>query len=184
MLAVALDGWRKGWHRWRGKTRSYKWEIHQNHYPKRPGRLLHIVRDPRDVAVSIYHYFNSNVPTVRAALDGMVTGQGRHLSYGWVDYVTRWMEQGIPMVRYEDLKRDTTGELARLLDDAGINYDPALIKTAVNENKIAASRKRGLKKPEFYRKGVVGDWVNHLSIDDNRYALEHFGELMERLNYE
>ena len=170
-------------------------------------RVVYIVRDPRDIAVSYYHYLikfrelpddypmEAYVPRfMREDFDA---------KYGpWDDHVLSWirMREGredFLLLRYEDLLANTVSELGRVA---------AFLKLAADEERIAeaitlsaADRLRMLEKNEsrkwsatrnsrhdlpFVRSARSGDWKRVLSEASIRQIETEWGPVMRLLGYE
>ena len=70
-------------------------------------------------------------------------------------------------VRYEDLHRDERAQVRRMLEFIGVDASEVSIDACVaagNFKARAGGRERGTEdKSSFYRRGVVADWLNHMS---------------------
>jgi len=70
------------------------------------------------------------------------------------------------VVRYEDLVLDPAGRLARVFDFLGVETSAAQLAAIVQASSfesLSGGRKPGVEaRGSFYRKGVSGDWPNHL----------------------
>jgi len=95
-------------------------ETFEPHYP----HVIYIVRDPRDVAVSKYHY---NVATGRHPtsypiedfVPRFIAGEFDGRWGSWADHVMSWLSMrrnhsGFLLVRYEDMKRQPVAQLERI----------------------------------------------------------------------
>jgi hypothetical protein len=170
-------------------------------------RSVYIMRDGRDTMVSRYYETIHREPqhkrdaerfighemtddNVREHLprfiEFMSTYQG-----GCADYkthLTYWLEHDYVTVRYEDLLRDTVGEMRRVLRElTGREPDPTRLEQAVKKNSFEArtQRARGEEsKGEFLRKGVSGDWRNYFTPEAARVFDAYAGDLLIRLGYE
>lgn len=104
---------------------------HEAFHPNYP-RVIYIVRDPRDVAVSFYHHnIKAGIIPDDYPMDefipGFIAAQYDSRWGSWADNVMSWMamRQGratFLLLRYEDMKQDTPRELlkvARFLQEAG-----------------------------------------------------------------
>lgn len=157
-------------------------------------KICHVVRDPRDVAVSIRYYWRRN--TLQEALDAMINGKSPvAIHYPWSKHIECWLKVGAPIVRYEDLHADAEGVLAGLLDGWGIRYSKQRIAEAI-ERQSFANKKAQIEKDGHgrvyhkgihrlnLRKGIAGDWVNHFTPGQKIQAREAWGATAAKLGYE
>lgn len=136
----------------------------KSHEPYRPEyrRVLMIVRDPRDVAVSYFHFarkagrigmgedIESFVP---AFLEGRLDDYGN-----WGENVGSWLgarrgTRDFLLVRYEDLLADTARELGRIVEAFGIEADQSRIEAAAANS--SADRLRQLEAAQAHRHKVL-----------------------------
>ncbi len=118
-------------------------------------KVIYLVRDPRDVAVSEYHfdlkkrYIEPDV-TLEQFVKRFIAGETS--SYGsWWEHAASWIatRQGNPnflLVRYEDLLSDSVGETAKIAEFLGIQADRERLRAAVERS--SADRMRKLEKQE------------------------------------
>ncbi len=145
-------------------------------------RLVEKVR--KDLRFDDYDDIMSNLP---AFVEYAFTQQ-KHPSFSWVDFVRVWHERDVVHVRYEDLRKDTPGELQRIVHELTGKMIAEDLATQIAEEfsfERMAGRKAGSEnKGSFMRKGIVGDWRNSFS-DEARRAFDHFaGEELMKLGYE
>lgn len=153
----------------------------------RAKKVVLLVRDPRDVVVSMYFERSRRERAYHGTLS-----QFLHERRGSLDtilaYYNVWAgARGIPsdllIVRYEDLRRDTERELLRLLAFLGIEgvsaatlEEAARFASFENMRKMESSgavdsgrlRPRDPKDPESFktRRGKVGGFVDYLIPDE------------------
>jgi Sulfotransferase domain len=170
-------------------------------------KVIYIVRDPRDVAVSNYHW-ELKLRSVREGypiedfVPRWMEPQFWPRIGSWGDHATSWLStrQGKPgflLVRYEDLKRDSQAELARVAEFLGIEPTRERLNRAVElssaDNMRKMEREESAKwvattltrqdKP-FVRNATSGNWKSVLPEQTVAYIESHWGHLMRNLGYE
>jgi hypothetical protein len=164
------------------------------------------VRDPRDVAISNYHW-EMKLRSVREGcpieefVPLWMDGKFWRRIGSWADHVNSWLatRQGndnFLLMRYEDLQGNQQRELARVAKFMGLNPDPARINQAIERSSAANMRKmeetQGKKwvatfhtrsdKP-FVGKASSGGWRAILPAKTVTYMEAHWGPLMKQLGY-
>ncbi|ELU09282.1 hypothetical protein CAPTEDRAFT_151859 [Capitella teleta] len=148
-------------------------------------KVLYIARNPKDVAVSYYHFAkmfreSSYTGTMENFSDSFLSGQ---VPYGpWVIHVQEFYEmaklkRNVMFIMYEDLKEDPEKVIKQIAKFLGKDLTPEQVSgiakycTFENMKKNPAANyswwdEYGLRNKDstpFLRKGHVGDWKNHLS---------------------
>lgn len=182
---------------------------HECFDPRYP-RVIYIVRDPRDVAVS-YYYYNLKVRvipdgySVDQFVDRFVGGKiAPHVDRSgcWQDHVLSWirLRQGKPsfrLLRYEDLVASPERELTRLAPFLGIEPSPPRVERAVRlssrtrmeslerqQSKQWITTKNSRQDIPFVREAKAGGWKNKLSISAVKTIEQAWGATMKELGYE
>jgi hypothetical protein len=169
-------------------------------------KVIYLVRDPRDVAVSEYHFdlkkrYIAADMTLERFMEPFLGGQTS--SYGsWWEHVASWVgpRYGNPaflLARYEDLLTDPIGETAKIAEFLGIQADEARLKAAVERS--SADKMRKLEKQDadkwtgtkntvkdipFVRAAKSGGWkesLPHRAVEQIEVA---WFPLMNFLGYE
>lgn len=142
-----------------------------------PAKVILMIRDPRDVAVSAY-YRNQALrgdarwkPSLKTRFFQFIT-RSRFINLlvtyrRWIRFVRAWKPVPHYLVRYEDLRGDTVGTLRGVLEVLGESVPEQLVEEAVelfSFSKLSGREpgKEDVANPEF-RKGIVGDHTNHFS---------------------
>jgi hypothetical protein len=164
-------------------------------------RVIHIIRDGRDAAVSAaYHSQNfgrtKENSESREVSGGMFSeGQLRKLAADWAVRVGRTVEDGPKLlgdnyaeVRYENLLERPEREIRRLIGFLGTEASEETISRCVGAasfEKLSKGRKRGEEDAtSFFRKGVAGDWKGVLTERDKQIFKKEAGDLLMKLRYE
>ncbi|XP_059128963.1 amine sulfotransferase-like [Peromyscus eremicus] len=164
---------------------------------KKKAKILYIYRNPKDVLISFFHFSNWVVSLeatdtiehyLEKFLDGKVVGSC------WFDHIRGWYEHrhdfNIMFLSYEDMKKDLRKSVIKICSflekklsekdvdavvrqatfqnmksDPRANYDN-IIKNEIGER----------NKGYFLRKGTIGDWKHHLTVQQN----ERFDMIFKR----
>ena len=178
---------------------------HQYFDPRYP-RIIFIVRDPRDVLLSTYHFqrkrrvIDDHYPLKEYAGQFIA---GKTSPYGsWGDNVASWLvtRQGRPgflLLRYEDMLDDAARELNKVAAFLQIPPDAERIATAVRRS--TADEMRKLEKSQahlwsttkstrqdvpFVRAAKAGGWRTELPEEAALQLEAAWGHLMAHLGYE
>ena len=152
-------------------------------------RVIHLVRDCRDVVVSgIAHW---RMLRGDQALD--VEELFSHLLDSWIEIQSAMTQVGdrfahVLEVRYEDMLEDPVGQARRVFALIGADCDPDLIQRCVEETsfaKLSGGRARGHEdSASFFRNGTAGQWKDRLSDEQIRRVHERAGALLAGYGYE
>jgi len=151
-----------------GLSRRGDYVIRHGHWKRRERdtkreKVVVIHRDPRDVAVSCYHYFSFHGGDMLKVVDQMVGKKGRGLGFvnvhgrGWAGYVQEWSDDGACYVKYEDLVADTEQVVFVILRRLGITPTVSAVSEVVERHKFA-----NRQKDKTMRKGKAGGWMSEL----------------------
>ena len=181
-------------------------------YPE--ARVIHIIRDGRDVAVSAVHHswnfgkrknaevlarreaYRGNPEELRKKGESMFAGDLlRKLAAEWGARVGKTVEDGPTLlganyseVRYEDLLERPEEEVGRLLEFLGAEASEKIVRRCVSSasfEKLTKGRRRGQEDASsFFRKGIAGDWRNVFTEQDKLIFKEEAGDLLIRIGYE
>lgn len=178
---------------------------HECFDPRYP-RVIYIVRDPRDVALSQYHYHRKCMKIADDyPMDKFVTRflAGETCPHGsWGENVSTWLmtrrdDPRFLLLRYEDLIEDTPRELGKIAAFIGIAATHERLLEAVARS--SADRMRKLEKEQshlsgltkssrkdlpFVRAATRGGWRSGLPAPLVQRIESAWGPLMKSLGYE
>ena len=152
-------------------------------------KFIHIIRDPRDATISQWFFWakDHDPRPFEAFVEYSITEV-------WPMNVASARNAGKPLgdlyteVRYEDLLANTADEMRRLAGFLGVDTANDAIGACLNNGDFSSranGRKRGTDGGEgsLYRKGVAGDWANHIPPDLAQRCCAKVGTLMRSLGY-
>jgi len=167
---------------------------------------IYVVRDPRDVAVSLAHH---NTTTIDEAIELMnqpdsalcrgrrgQPPQLRQKLLGWSGHAASWLEQTdvrVHLMRYEDMRADphrAFGAALAFADRAASDEDIArAIRHADFAELQRQERERGFterlsRSSPFFRAGEVGGWRGELTRDQVATLERAHMPMMGRLGYD
>lgn len=198
-------------------------EAHSSRYMKRiPGprviksheyfdhryrKVIYIVRDPRDVALSYYNfqrksrYIRDDYPLAQY-VSSFVDGRVGSADWGtWGEHVGSWLVRdgrpGFLLLRYEDMVLDPARELAKIAMFFALDPAPQLIANAIERS--SAQRMREMERSQasawvgtkdkrqdipFVGTAASGGWKARLPSESVAEIESAWGQLMTRLGYD
>jgi hypothetical protein len=159
-----------------------------------PCRYVYIARNPKDVAVSYYHFESGK------QWSGNYSGpwehwlqlfvEGRVQRGNWFDHVLSWWEkraaENILFLRYEDLKRrfdEALGEISRFLECPLTPEVLGEIREQTSFANMKADEFSNLKEIEelggFFRRGEIGSWKDQFSVAQSEWFDDIYTERMK-----
>jgi len=183
-----------------------------SYFDPRYPRVIYIVRDPRDVALSEYDLLRKyrrieDSYALERFIGDFVAGTGPLTSAGWGTWgenvaswaLARGARPGFLLLRYEGLKARPEQELTRIAKFLGIDASPELLKAALDRS--SADRMRELEKTQdkdwgstqyknkrsdipFVRTAVAGGWKGKLPPELVAEIESAWGSIMSHLGYE
>ncbi len=162
-------------------------------------RGVYIMRDLRDIVVSYYHYVQTDYykelndpyvayPNIEDFYTQYFLPKLVH-RYNWYNHANNFLAHGLPLVKYEDLCKDTVQAFSNLLVRMGLPLDVSKVEEVVEKNNIAKLSKSGKdlwhKVPKaHFRKGGYGGYKDEMSQElitrinkDFELVLGHWGYL-------
>jgi Sulfotransferase domain len=194
--------------RYMRRTPSPRMIKSHSYFDPRYPRVIYIVRDPRDVALSYYDFsrkyrqIDDSYPLERY-IDDFTTGHLLSAGWGtWGENVASWVyargaRPGFLLLRYEDMKARPDRELVRIAEFLGISASPQLLQAVIERS--AADRMREMEKTQgkswvttkdkrsdipFVRTASVGGWKSNLQTEPVAKIEARWGNIMAQLGYE
>jgi hypothetical protein len=146
---------------------------------KKHFHVFYIVRDPRDVFVSCFYYFNrhnKDFPVTKTVGDLLRTKPYEHnwdsgrsfiksesMVERWCRHVSGWIEQGVNIITYSDLKRKFDKQVDKIGKVIGKKPPRKPVVPPLKINVVES------------RKGIEGEWKQHLTPKDIKYVADVVG---------
>lgn len=178
------------------------------YFDHRYRRVIYIVRDPRDVALSYYNFvrkyrhIEDGYPLDRY-VDDFVSGRLSSADWGtWGENVGTWItarakDPKFLLLRYEDMLENPARDLARIAEFFSIEADAARLANVIERS--SAQRMRELEQKQgdqwvstknrrkdipFVGTASWGGWRTKMSTTSVARIESEWGALMQFLNYE
>jgi hypothetical protein len=194
-------------HYMRGMPSPRMIKSHSYFDPRYP-RVIYIVRDPRDVALSYYDFSRKyrqieDSYGLERYIGDFTTGHLSSADWGtWGENVASWVfargaRPGFLLLRYEDMKARPEQELTRIAEFLGIDATPGLLRTTLDRS--SADRMRELEKTQgkdwvstknkrsdipFIRTASVGGWKTNMGTESVAKIESTWGHIMAQLGYD
>lgn len=173
--------------------------------PRAVAGCVHLVRDPRDICLSLAAHCAVDADRAIAYLASPDYGSSRRLDVGraqvreirgsWSGHGGSWLAAPLPRLtlRYEDMVADPLTSLGRIAAFCGLEASPEAVARAVERSSfarlaaresISGFRERPAGMERFFRSGRVQQWRQDLTRAQVARIERDHGALMARLGYE
>lgn len=152
-------------------------------------KTVFVARNLKDIAVSFYCHYKvmDNDVTYDGSFDNFldIFLEGKLGYGGWFDYMLEWQhifedrpDWPVHTVLYEDLKENPAKEIQRLASFLGRDSDMDFCTQIADKCHIDRLKKSKADVPDakLYRKGIVGDWKNYFTQEQNEKFEEIYNE--------
>uniref|UniRef100_A0A0E0LA16 Sulfotransferase n=1 Tax=Oryza punctata TaxID=4537 RepID=A0A0E0LA16_ORYPU len=150
-------------------------------------KIVYICREPKDMVVSMWHYTRQLMPAVSFAdtFESYCDDGAKIYGPFWDHILGYWrastkMPDNVLFLRYEELLLDPAGNVRKLARFIGLPFSEAeeeagIVEAIVelcsldNMRGIEANKtgyvdaQRNIPRETLFRKGVIGDWTNHMT---------------------
>ncbi|MBL4716758.1 MAG: hypothetical protein COC01_09960 [Bacteroidetes bacterium] len=174
-------------------------------------RVVYLVRDPRSVAVSYYYLLkrDKRIPEniiFKDYLKDFIHGkysQGIYSNFGsWEEHVGSWIggighdDNRFLLIKYEDLRTNTSLALNKIADFFDLKKDEYLIEKAIEYSSIENMKKFNNERKElhekmkidtsipFIRQGNAEEWKEHFDAESLSLLYDKFGPIMNKVGYD
>lgn len=143
-------------------------------------KVIYVVRDGRDVMVSLYYYLQHigrDPGTFSEFLkqdNEFDVDRINRIDY-WVQHVAGWMDNADVVIQYEALHSKYEEAVKTMIGVLGFRPKEDIVSISLGDDHSSAV---------VPRRGTIGDWKNHFSLEDLDYFNEKAGGIMAKLEYE
>ncbi|XP_077626980.1 amine sulfotransferase-like [Crocuta crocuta] len=160
---------------------------------KKP-KIIYVYRNPKDVVCSYYYFFKNVILKITGSFEEFFEQflEGKVIGSLWFDHIKGWYEHkslfNIHFVMYEEMRKDLRGSILKVCKFLGKELSDedmdSVVTQAMFENMKSDPRANydiiiksyGVPKGHFLRKGAIGDWKNHMTVEQN----ERFDKIFQR----
>jgi hypothetical protein len=158
-------------------------------------KVVYVARNPKDVAISTYFHNQSKSGYEGTWEEHFDLFLHNDVGCGpYFDHILPWWQASqsdkrILFLKYEDMKHDHAGNVARLASFLDLQADAQLIDKVValssfksmtsNQNTNFDWVPQKADVPKHFRKGDIGDWRNHFSAEQSQQMDAWFMENMK-----
>lgn len=156
-------------------------------------RFIAILRDPREIAVSLYHHkwrteetFRQKNFTLSAVAKGLGPSWKQHMEKLSSFSIRKTVQDRLCVTRYEDLiGAEKNDEFARILSFLRVPYDAALLRDVLAANDFSVRKKNEAHgRGSFLRSGSADTWREELEPADVASIERKAGVQMLKFGYE
>ncbi|MCP4419415.1 MAG: sulfotransferase, partial [Chloroflexi bacterium] len=150
-------------------------------FPK--ARFIHVLRDGRDVSVSVRAAARSWMPDWQHTFGGSMEASAK----SWRDAVRRARYDGKAVgdrfmeIHYEFLRVEPFDATKKMFDFCEIPYDEAILQSIYEKTDFDLNYKGD--ETDFRRGGRTGDWQSSFSLLDAYYFDRAAGQLLKNTGY-
>ncbi|XP_076822462.1 amine sulfotransferase-like [Clavelina lepadiformis] len=168
---------------------------------KSGAKIIYIMRNPKDQAVSWYYFSRSQIfakyppynewytDDKKAFFDGYLTGQHKLFAKegeGYLEHIKEWYphrnDSNIMFVTFEDLKENIQREIKNIANFLDINLSDEDVAKVTERTSLDSMRKAEQEKVDTFfkvlRKGSVGKWKDYLTVSQSEFVDEKVKQVL------
>ena len=134
-----------------------------------------IIRDPRDVMVSYYHFFRDMKGCFQGDFSTFIHSRKWGLE-PWFKHYYSWKDHWNLVLQYRALRADPVGEISRTLDFMNLEFSSEIVQEAVERSSFKRVQELETERGKpvgshsrMARKGEVRQWVDYFRERDMAY---------------
>ncbi|CAH1248697.1 SULT1C3 [Branchiostoma lanceolatum] len=151
--------------------------------PQNKVKVLVPMRNPKDTAVSMFHFSKEIIPLLGGNADDLrwedfvQDYSAGIVPYGdFCDHVLGWWQMRddphFLFLKYEDMKKDLLSAVKTIVTFLEVDLDESTVKgiaeaSTFNNMKPVLDNAAAAERRHIARKGIVGDWKNYFSTEES-----------------
>ncbi|CAL8262602.1 unnamed protein product [Merluccius merluccius] len=185
-------------------TTHYPYSMMPPSFFKARPKVIYVMRNPKDVLTSLFHFnrmccFEPDPESMKQFVQKFLDGKETYGS--WFDHVKGWLDaeekERIFYISYEEMIMDLNSAVTRISQFMEKSLGPEVIEKIVGQSRFTSMKKNNMSnyslvpkgifdfdKSEFLRKGVTGDWKNHLTVAESELFDSVYKDKMQNVTYQ
>ncbi|XP_019405471.1 PREDICTED: sulfotransferase 6B1-like [Crocodylus porosus] len=157
---------------------------------KNKAKILLLVRNPKDTAVSYFHFYNDMplLPSFNTWDEYFTAFMNGKLTWGsYFDYLIEWnkyiADDNVMVITYEEMKENQTLGMKKIAEFLGFSLSDNEIRTISKKSTFKAMKEKssethGTFGKILFRKGIVGGWRELFTEAQNKEMDRKFEECL------
>ncbi|CAH1773533.1 unnamed protein product, partial [Owenia fusiformis] len=167
-------------------------------------KVVYVARNPKDVAVSFYHFYRSNKSLgnfnrgweefFEMFVEGYVGGGS------WFDHIIPWYKASVQnpdvlFMKYEDMKRNPIEEIQKIATFLGKDVNDEMLEKIHQHTKFDSMKSNPMVNftnisvidhsvSPFMRKGEIGDWKNYFTVSQDERFMKMYNDKMGQIDFD
>lgn len=159
-------------------------------------KVIFLYRDPRDVLAShvnmrkhVEGYRTGLPPFPDMSISEIFKWEIENYREQYTHLLPEWVQtehDNLLKIRYEDLIKDTVGSLEEISKFLGVDIEQSKLKQIAEDNdfKKRTKRQKGEEdKSSHNRKGIIGDYVNQFSFEEQELLNNMLYDVLIKMGY-
>ncbi|XP_030237283.1 sulfotransferase family cytosolic 2B member 1 [Gadus morhua] len=184
-------------------TTHFQYNMMSTGFLKVKPRVIYVMRNPKDVFTSYSHFSRMTSYLVSPVTQTEFLHKfldGKAIFGSWFNHVKGWLsaaeQQHIMYISYEEMILDLEASVTRMAQFLDTPLDSEMIrkitdrcvfknmkKNKMSNYSLMPSKMMDQNGSEFLRKGIAGDWKNHLTAAEAEYFDEFYRKQMQDVKY-
>ncbi|XP_051781587.1 sulfotransferase 6B1-like isoform X7 [Erpetoichthys calabaricus] len=156
-----------------------------NSFFEKKAKILTMIRNPKDAAVSFYHFLHSPFIGFNYTWDEFfsIFMEGKAFYGSYFDYISAWNkkvnDENVLVVIYEELKKNMSEEIKKIAKFLNFTLTDEQIQSICSMSTFKSMKENSMNTHGemgniLFRKGDIGDWKNCLTEEQSKAVDDKF----------